>query len=178
MKRFASFATMMCLISVTMVPGRIAAQAAQANGVISGAASADGKPVRNTTARLRMIDTGELAGTSVTDSAGIFAFVNLRPATYVIELVCNGRVLMGTSAPITITPDAPQSRGITVEINTVAALTAGATACVGPASKASEILKSMGQPFTSALGIVVVGAAAASGVTGIVAVKNDTSASR
>lgn len=169
---------MACLITITVLPGRISAQGAQAHGVISGAGAADGKPVRNTTARLRHIDTGELAGTSVSDSTGIFAFVNLRPGTYVIELICNGRVLMGTSAPITIAPDAPHSRGVTIEVNTVAALTAGASACVGPMPKAAEILRSMGQPFTSALGILVVGAAAASGVTGIVAIKNDTSAAR
>ena len=154
-----------------------AAQAAQEKGVISGSGSTDGRPVRNTTARLRKIDTGELAGIAATDSAGIFAFINVPAGTYVIELTCNGSVLIGTSAPVTIAPGAATSRGVAVDVNAAAASAAGAAACVAPLSGASALLKSVKQPFTSALGLAVVGAAAASGVTAIVSTGNDTSGS-
>jgi hypothetical protein len=155
-----------------------AAQAPQEKGVISGSVSADGKPVRKSTARLRRIDTGELAGTSASDDSGIFAFVNVPAGTYVVEVTCNASVLIGTSAPIAIAPGAMIVRGVTVDVNAATASAGGAAACVAPPSKAGAFLKSAGQPFTSALGIAVVSAAAASGVAGIVSVKNDTSASR
>jgi hypothetical protein len=165
------------LVGVMAIPGH-AAQIGHGYGVIAGFGSADGKPVRNTTARLRKTDTGEVASTSASDSSGVFAFVMVPAGTYIVELVCSGDVLIGTSAPVTITSEAPHARGISVDINASAAIAAGAATCVAPLSRASALLKSMGQPFTSALGIIVVGAAAASGVTGIVSTRNDTSASR
>lgn len=155
-----------------------AAQAPQEKGVISGSVSADGNPVRKSTARLRTIDTGELVGTSASDDSGIFAFVNVPVGTYVVEVNCNASLLIGTSAPITIAPGAMLVRGVTVDVNAAAASAAGAAACIAPPSKASAFLKSLGQPFTSALGIAVVGAAAASGVAGIVSTENETSGSR
>ena len=177
MNHFARLVTVAYLVGVTVLPGH-AAQAGPAIGIISGSGSADSKPVRNTSARLRRIDTGEIAATTASDTTGIFVFVGVPQGAYIVEVLCNGAVLIGTSAPIAITSDAPHSRGVTVDINASAAIAAGAEACVAPSSKASALLKSMGQPFTSALGIIVVGAAAASGVTGIVSTRNDTSASR
>jgi hypothetical protein len=177
MNRVAVVLTTVGLVLVGIVPPATA-QTGPARSVISGSGSADGKPVRNTTARLRKIDTGEIAATAAIDNSGIFAFVNVPAGTYVVELVCNGAVLMGIGAPVAVAPNGTISRGVNVDVNAAAANAAGAATCVAPLSKANALLKAVGQPFTSALGVVVVGAAAASGVAGIVSIKNDTSASR
>lgn len=177
MKRFARLAA-----AALIVTGGLpldAAQTPQDTGVISGFGYADGKPVRNTTARLRKIETGELVTVvAANGGSGTFGFIHVPAGTYVVELLCNDAVLIGTSAPVTIGPASTASRGVVVDINAAAASAAGAAACVAPLSTANGLMKSMRQPFTSALGIAVVGAAAASGVTAIVSTKNDTSASR
>jgi hypothetical protein len=177
MNRVAVLLAAVGLVLVGPVP-RGAAQSGPATSVISGSGSADGKPVRNSTARLRRIDTGAVAATAASDNSGIFAFINVPAGTYVVELVCNSAGLLGISAPVTVAANGTIARGVNVDVNAAAANAAGAAACVAPLSKANALLKAVGQPFTSALGIAVVGAAAASGVAGIVSTKNDTSASR
>jgi hypothetical protein len=177
MNRFALLLTVAGLVVMGLLSLE-AAQGAQERGQISGFASADGKPVRNATARLREIQSGELAASTESDNSGIFAFVDVPAGTYVVELVCYGGALIGASAPVSLVPSAMAARGVTVEINGPAARAAGAGACLGPVSRTASLFDLARRPFMSALGLTVVTAAAASGVAAVVATKDDTSGSR
>jgi hypothetical protein len=150
----------------------------QERGQISGWGSADGKPVRNATARLRDLNSGELAASTTCDRSGIFAFVGVPAGTYAVELVCAGGAVLGASAPVTLGPSRMAANGVSVDINELTARAAGASACLGPVSKTAALFDLARRPFVSALGLTVVSAAAASGVTAIVATNPDTSGSR
>ena len=147
-------------------------------GQISGFATADGKPVRGATAGLREIESGALTAVSTCDSSGIFAFVNVPPGHYVVELICAGGALIGASAPVRLVPGAMTARGVAIDVNGSAAKAAGAGACLGAGFKVSALADLARRPFRSVLGVAVVTAAGASGVAAVVATKNDASASR
>lgn len=155
-----------------------AAQDGQQRGQISGFGAADGKPVRNATARLREFTSGQLTASTACDSSGIFAFVGVPAGTYVVELVCNAGGLLGASSPVSLRPGAMAIHSVAVDINEPAARTGGATACFGSASKMAGLFDATRRPFMSALGLTVVAAASASGVAAVVATKDDASGSR
>ena len=168
------------LIAVTaliLAPSIEAAAAGPDTGQIAGWASADGSPVRNATARLRDLESGQLVGTTTSDNLGIFVFVTLPPGTYVVELVCGGGALLGASAPIALVAGAMIAHDVTVDVHTPAVqAAAGAETCLS--SRPNGLVDLIRRPFRNPLGVTVVTAAAASGVAAIVTTKADTSASR
>ena len=89
MKHFALSVAVAALLLIGLLSVQ-AAQDGQQRGQISGFGVADGKPVRNATARLREFTSGQLTASTACDSSGIFAFVGVPAGTYVVELVCNG----------------------------------------------------------------------------------------
>ena len=173
MSRLWSLVAVTVLIPVLLTS---AAAAGQETGQITGWASADGLPLRNVTARLRGIESGQLVATAAADNLGVFVFVAVPPGSYVIELVCSGGALLGASAPVTLVAGAMAADRITVDVNALAARAAGAGTCLssGPGGLADLVR----QPFRNPLAVMVVSAAAASGVAAIVTTKADTSASR
>jgi hypothetical protein len=174
MSRLWSLITVTALILMLSIE---AAAAGQEAGQIAGRASADGVPVRNATARLRDIESGQLVATTTSDNLGIFAFVTVPPGNYVVELACGGGALLGASAPITLVAGAMTAHGVTVDVNAPAArAAAGAGTCLS--SRPSGLVDLVRRPFRNPLGVAVVTAAAASGVAAIVTTKDDTSASR
>ena len=176
MKHFAllTVAGLLCVGLVSLNAG----QEAQQRGQISGFGAADGKPIRNATARLREFESGQLTASIACDSSGVFAFVGVPAGTYVVELVCNGGVLLGASSPVRVTPGAMAAHSVAVDISEPAARSAGAAACFGSMSKMSRLFDATRRPFMSALGLTVVAAAGASGVAAVVATKDDASGSR
>jgi hypothetical protein len=177
MKHFALSVIVAGLLLVGLVSLK-AGQDGQQRGQISGFGAADGKPIRNATARLREFESGQLTASTACDSSGIFAFVGVPAGTYVVELVCNGGALLGASSPVSLKPGAMATHSVAVDISEPAARTAGAAACLGSTSKMAGLFDVTRRPFMSALGLTVVAAAGASGVAAVVATKDDASGSR
>ena len=140
---------------------RVGGGPAQATtGAINGTAqNPGGQTLPNYTVQVRNLQTGQIAGTTTSNAAGSFSFVGLNPANYVIEVVNEAGVIVGSSASIAVAAGA----AVTVTV-TAAAATAIAGATAGGISTA----------------LIVTSAAAAAGVAGVVVVatRNDASPSR
>jgi hypothetical protein len=140
-------------------------QAQAATGAINGTAqSSAGQTLANYTVQLRNLETGQLSGVTTSNAAGSFSFAGLNPANYVVEVVNQAGVIVGSSAAI------PVAAGATVAVTvsaTAAAAIAGAAAAGGAAA---------GGISTA---VVVTTVAAAAGIAGVVAVvKHNASPSR
>jgi len=140
-------------------PGALAggAQAPAPSGIITGTAQGStGQVLPNYTVQVRNLQTGQLVGTTTSDAAGNFSFAGLTPANYVVEVVNQAGVIVGTSAPI--------------------AVVAGATVVVTVSATAAAIAAGTGGGVSTAL--IVTLAAVAAGVVTVVAVRANASPSR
>ncbi|MPZ17012.1 MAG: hypothetical protein GEV06_03725 [Luteitalea sp.] len=105
MKRFVSRALIVAMV-LAYQPLPVAAAPAWGTdaGRISGTAVLNSQPAPNAAARLRSLMTGQLVGTTASDWQGGFDFQGLSAGSYIVELVgADGRVL-GTSAPVMLSP--------------------------------------------------------------------------
>ena len=131
----------------------------QTNGVISGVASVDGKPLANITVRLRSLDGGQLVGNTTASAAGEFSFAGLSPGNFVVEMVGTNGTVIGTSATVSLTSAAMVAGNLTV------AATAASLAAAGGAGLSATVIA------VSAVGATL-------GTTAVVVVANDASPSR
>jgi len=179
MNRLVSHLAVMALLFASF-PLIAAATRGQETGQVSGWAFAGDRPVPNALVRLRSIGDGHLAASTTCDDAGNFAFVAVSEGTYVVELISPAGAILGTSAPFTLAGHVTAVSGVTVGISPTAAAAAGLLTGTseGRLSRVGGFFYLLREPFTSALGVTVVAAAAASGVAGVVAARDDTSASR
>lgn len=147
-------------------------QAQAATGAINGTAqSSAGQTLSNYTVQLRNLQTGQLAGTTTSNTAGSFSFAGLNPANYVIEIVNEAGVVVGSSASIAV------AAGATVTV-TVSATAAAAIAATGAAAGAVAAAGGAAAAGVSTA-IVVTTVAIAAGIAGAVAIAvNDSSPSR
>ena len=138
----------------------VAAQGAA--GVLNGnAQNSAGQALANHNVQARDLQTGQIVGTSTTDSTGAFSFTQLTPAQYVVEIVDNNKVV-GVTAPVAVGAGASAARNV------------AATATHGASGAAAG---NTGNGLGTA--IVVVTAAGAAGVKGLeVAAANHASPSR
>ena len=97
-------------------------------GAISGIASVDGKPLANTTVRLRNVDTGQLVGNTTSNAQGQFSFSGLGPGNFVVETVSANGTILGTSAAIALTAAAMTITGVAVTTSAAAIAAAGGAA--------------------------------------------------
>src|SRR4029077_6690541 len=104
--------------------------------------------------RLRNIQAGELAGTTICGADGTFTFAGLNVGNYVVEVLDAAGLVVATSAPILLTAATMAVTGLAGTAS--AAIMQGGAAVVGG-----------GAFLTSSIGIVSM-AAAAAGVTGVV----------
>ena len=169
MRRMIAFATVLTL-SLAVVPLAAAPRAARAQtqvatGTINGIASgAQGQALPNYIVRARNLATGQLAGSTTSNTAGSFSFVGLAPGNYAIEVVSPAGQIVGTSASVAVAAGATVS--VTVTSSAAAAGAAGAAAAAGA-----------GKGISTAL--IVIGVAAAAGVVAAVVVASgDASPSR
>lgn len=150
--------------TVDAARAKLQAQAGQISGTATDQA---GKPVANATVRLRNADTGELAGTTTASAGGAFSFAGLNPGKYIVEILDAAGAIIGTSVAIGVTAGAV--------VTGVAVTTTAAGAIAGAAAGAAAA----GGFWTSAVGITVVTAAVAGGVTAaVVAARGDASPAR
>src|SRR3954462_3511911 len=106
--------------------GRAAGQTQGTGGISGTATSSTGQALPNYTVQIRNLQTGELAGSTTSDSAGSFTFGGLTPANYVIEIVNSAGTFGGSIPPIAIT--AGQSFTVTATAETSTLSPGGALA--------------------------------------------------
>ena len=120
--------TLVQAVPLMAAPAMRAARAggAQATGTINGTAhSSTGQTLPNFTVRVRNLKTGEVVGSTTSNTAGSFSFTGLSPADYVVEIVNEAGTIVGTSAAVTVAAGA----AVTVTVSAMAAAAiAGAAA--------------------------------------------------
>jgi hypothetical protein len=136
---------------------------------ISGTASnTSGQSLASATVQLRNLATGQIAGTTTSNTVGNFAFVGINPGNYIVEVVNAAGQIAATSASITVAAGATVTG---VAVTTVTAITAGTAGAAGAAVAA-------GAAGGASVATAVTAAAAAAGVTGAVVAVNDASPSQ
>jgi hypothetical protein len=105
MKRVLALVLVVALVSIGLPTASFAGP--RVNSSVAGMAKdTTGKPLSNTTVRLRNVITGQLAGTARTSLSGAFTFENLSSGNYIVETVdANGRI-MATSSSLDVAPGA------------------------------------------------------------------------
>jgi hypothetical protein len=159
MKRTLVLALIVALVSLG-VPTSSFAGPRLSSSVAGVAKDSAGRPLANTTVRLRNVLTGQLAGTTRTSIAGSFTFENLASGNYVIETVNAAGRVMAASASVDVAPGAAIT-GVAVTAPAEAGAQGGAAAAGG------------GSFFTSTTGIILLAAIGAGVVTGIVLATGD-----
>jgi hypothetical protein len=135
----------------------------QQEGTITGiAVGANRAPLANQEIRLRNVSTGQIFGSTMTNGAGQFTFLNVPPGTYVIEVVDSRGKVIGLSPSLGLS--AGGSANVPVSATAMGTLTTGnggfSLLGLGPAASYS-----------------VIGAAGTVAVVGIVAATNKSHAS-
>lgn len=113
------------VVVVAMVLAYLPAPAAEAAptwearvGQISGIALLNSQPAPNAAARLRSLLTGQLVGTTASDWQGGFDFQGLSAGSYIVELVGAGGRVVGTSAPVRLSPTSMTVSNVAVSVTT------------------------------------------------------------
>jgi hypothetical protein len=167
-------ASVLCLaLTVAMAPINLIAAAKFQTGQISGVATLEGKPIPNTTVRLRNTDSGQLVGNTTTSETGAFSFTGLPEGNFVVETVSANGTILGTSA-VSLTAGAMVVGSLTVGASAAAVAAAGgAGAVLGGSAAVAGVGAGLGT------GVLVAGVtAAALGVTGVAVALNDASPSQ
>ena len=148
------------VFAIGMAPvGVIAAGPAQtpSSASVSGTASdINGHVTANTAVQLRSASTGQLAGRTTTNASGQFSFAGLNPGTYVVEVVGATGQIVGTSGSIAVGAGAAVT-GVSVTTSLATKVAAGG--------------------FASHHVALILGAAAAAGVAGGIAMAANGTAS-
>ena len=156
----------MVLIATVAVAGMpLATLAAQEPTRLAGTAyQTNLQPLAGAEVQVRSLHTGRQVASTVSSQTGEFAFVNLAPGSYVVEIVDGSGRLLGMTGPLTLATAG--------KLNiSVVAVSAGA---VSTGEGAGFSLFGLG-PVTS---LAVIGAAGAAAVTAVVATRQDASPSR
>ena len=148
----------------------------QGNGLISGLASVDGKPLANITVRLRSLDSGQLIGNTSATTAGEFSFSGLQAGNYMVEMVAPNGSIIGTSTSVALTPAAMVSANVAVAASAASLAAAGVAGAAATAAGVTAGAAGAAGLSTTVIAVSAVGATL--GTTAVVAVANDTSPSR
>ena len=136
----------------TVVGGTIV-EAGEA-GISGTVLTPQGEPIRNTIVRARNLLTNQIDGSTRTSDVGDYAIVDLKPGSYVLEIVDDDGEIIGTSAFVAATA------GALVSAVTVTAT----TGVLSAVSTTTGLVAALGA--TAARGVTA--AAAAAGVAGVV----------
>ena len=156
-------------LTLTMSPINLIAAVRQ-TGQISGVAALEGKPIPNTTVRLRNVDSGQLVGNTTTNAAGEFSFTGLPEGNFVVETVSSNGTILGTSA-VSLTAATMVVANLTIGASAAAVAAAGGAGVVlGTTAAVAGVGAGLGT------GVIIAGVAAAGlGVTGLAVALNDGS---
>jgi hypothetical protein len=166
MKKLFALALIVALV-MAGVPALSFAGPRVTSSVAGMAKDTTGKPLANTTVRLRNVQNGQLAATSRTSIAGAFAFENLSSGNYIVETVNLAGRIVATSSSVDVAPGAAVT-GVTVT----------APADVAAAAQAGGAAAGGGSFFSSTAGILLLTAIGAGIVTGLYFGTKDDSPSK
>ena len=154
-------------LAVSLVAGGLSSTvlaAGQQIVTITGRAlSPDQHGLANTTVRLRSVTSGQLLRVTTSAQGGSYSFPAVAPDTYIIELVDRSGRMVGTTEPFVV--EANSAPVVSVVATSTSALTS--------AGSAGFSFLGLG-PTMSA---VVLGAAGAAAITGVVATRPEASPS-
>jgi hypothetical protein len=166
MKRLLALALVVALISIGVPTSSFAGP--RVNSSVAGIAKdTTGRPLANTTVRMRNVVTGQIAGTTRTSLSGAFTFENLTSGNYIVETVNAAGRVVATSSSLDLAPGAMVTGvAVTAPADVAAAAPAGAAATGGSF-------------FSSASGMALLAAIGTGTVAGLYyATKDDGSASK
>jgi len=138
--------------SAQTVVGSTVLRAGEA-GISGTVLTPDGAPLVNTVVRARDLLTNDVGGSARTSETGDYAIVNLKPGSYVLEILDNDGQIIGTSAFISA------AAGAIVSAVTVTAT----TGVLSAVTTTTGLIAAVGA--TAARGVTA--AAAAAGVAGV-----------
>jgi hypothetical protein len=165
MKRVLALVLVVALVSIGLPTASFAGP--RVNSSVAGIAKdTTGRPLVNTTVRMRNVVTGQIAGTARTSLSGAFTFENLTSGNYIVETVNAAGRVVATSSSLDLAPGASVT-GVAVTAPADVAAQAGAAAAAGG-----------GSFFASAGGIVLLAAIGAGAVAGIYYATKDDSPSK
>jgi hypothetical protein len=164
MKRVLALALIVALVSIGMPMSSFAGP--RVNSSVAGIAKdMSGRPLANTTVRMRNVVTGQIAGTARTSLSGAFTFENLTSGNYIVETVNAAGRVVATSSSLDLAPGASVT-GVAVTAPAEVAAAQAAAAAGG------------GSFFASTGGIVLLAAIGAGAVAGIYYATKDDSPSK
>jgi hypothetical protein len=164
MRKFVPMVLVMSMAAAG-IPLKLSAAQPETNSLTGTAFQSNLQPFANARVQVRNIRTGESLFATTTGQAGEFAFGQLPPESYIVEILDPSGKIVGMSAPFTV------GTGRAVNVSVVA-VAPGAAATSGDSAGFS--LFGLG-PTTS---LAVLGAAGAAAVTAVVATRQDASPSR
>lgn len=170
MRRSLAAAVAIVLVATLPIPSagavmkRHGRQPAATGSVEGIARSAQGQPLARHTVQIRDVQSGQLAGSSITSETGQFSFAGLAPGSYVVEIVNPQGQNIGASAPFAVAS------------NAVATVAVTATAVGALSSAPGAGFKLFG--FGTAASAAIVAGATIGIVAGVIATQNDASSSR
>lgn len=136
-----SAARAMCLFGIVVLAVAAPASTQPTNtvGQISGVASIPGKgTLAGVTAQLRDLTTKQIVGTIKTNASGQFVFVVDRPGNYIVEIVDDKGLVVGTTAPIVLAPGAMIASTVTVSPSAGGATVGTAGGAVAASSESGQ----------------------------------------
>ena len=135
---------------------------AQTVGQISGVATMPGKgTVAGATVQLRDLTTKQVVGTAKTNASGQFVFIVDHAGTFIVEILNEEGAVVGTTAPIALTPGAMSVSAVSVSP------TGGGGAAAAAAAAASQVeqLQVQGEGNSGSSTVAAAGAMAGGGVS-------------
>ena len=154
-------------LAVSLVAGGLSSTvlaAGQQIVTITGRAlSPDQQGLANTTVRLRSVTSGQLLRVTTSAQGGSYSFPAVAPDTYIIELVDRSGRMVGTTEPFVV--EANSAPVVSVVATSTSALTS--------AGSAGFSFLGLGPTMST----VVLGAAGAAAITGVVATRPEASPS-
>jgi hypothetical protein len=173
-------ASALCLaLTMTLAPVNLiaAGRAIAQSGAISGVATVDGKPLANTTVRLRNVDTGQLVGNTTSNAQGQFSFSGLGAGNFVVETVAANGTILGTSTVIALTAATMIVSSVTVGTSAAAIAAAGGAGAAAAGAGAAAGGAALGTGLSATV-LTVTGVGIGLGATGLIIANNDSSPSR
>lgn len=163
MRRLLAVTLAVSLVSPGLTSVLLAAGQAQVATVTGRALGANQQALANTMVRLRSVTTGQLLRVTTSAHGGAYSFPAVAPDTYIIELVDRTGRMLGTTEPFQ------------VEANTAATMSVVSTSTSALTSSGSAGFSFLGLGPT--MTTVVLGAAGAAAITGVVSTRPEASPS-
>lgn len=163
MRRFLS-TVLVTVITMAGAPLGVTASQQDSIALAGRAFSSSLQALPDARVQIRDLKSGQLVNSTTSNATGEFAFENLKPGDYVVELADASGYVQGMSAPFTL--GAARNARVSVVAVSSGAVTAG--------GGAGFSLFGLG-PVSS---VAVLGAAGAAAVTAVVATRQDASPSR